>query len=130
ALGAPMFSDDVVATQDSIVAVFGTLVLVPAWARWVACFCAHELPSLDDGRGASFAVGLSRRALIIQAGAYAAASLVTAPALIVAPVIAIAFIWYWRGKLGGMSGDVMGATIEISEAILLMAVVIAAGLVS
>ncbi|MEM1306751.1 MAG: adenosylcobinamide-GDP ribazoletransferase [Pseudomonadota bacterium] len=104
--------------------VIVALILIPAWARWSANFVALMLPALDAGRGGSVKSGLTRRALITTAGALAAASLVTAPALVVAPLAALALTWYWRHALGGVTGDVLGATIEIVEAALLAALVV------
>jgi len=99
------------------------IALVPAIARTVALWSAASVPALDDGRGATFRDGLTRRGIGIQAVLFVAVALALNGALLIGLVLAAAFAFYWRRRLGGVSGDVLGATIEVSEAALLVALV-------
>jgi adenosylcobinamide-GDP ribazoletransferase len=97
------------------------LILIPAWARWGTLICSKTLPSLKPGLGASVANSVSWPAiagwgtLLGVVGIFAAPS--TLLALIVAPGVAI----YWRWRLGGITGDCLGASIEVTETLLLFA---------
>jgi len=96
-------------------------ILIPAWARWGTLVCSKTLLSLKPGLGASVANSVGWP-IIIGWGALltVAALLGAAPtllALIVVPVVA--FHWQWR--LGGITGDCLGASIEVTETLLLFA---------
>jgi adenosylcobinamide-GDP ribazoletransferase len=97
------------------------LFLIPAWARWGALICSKTLPSLKPGLGASVANSVSWPAIAGWGALLAVSSLVAAPptllALIVTPIIA----FYWRWRLGGITGDCLGASIEVTETLLLFA---------
>ena len=84
------------------------LILIPAWARWSTLVCSKTLLSLKPGLGASVANSVSWP-VIVGWGALLA--------LIVAPVIA----FYWQWRLGGITGDCLGASIEVTETLLLFA---------
>ncbi|MNV79776.1 cobalamin synthase [compost metagenome] len=45
-------------------------------------------------------------------------------ALLLVPLVAV----YWRRKLGGISGDCLGASVEVSESLLLLALVLLGGI--
>ena len=101
------------------------VVLIPAWGRWGALATAVWLPALSGGLGALFAAGAGRIAAILWAVVLLVISLVIAPALVAAPLVIGAIALYWRHRLGGVTGDVLGAGIEISETLMLVAVVMA-----
>lgn len=104
---------------------FAAIALIPfvarigplAWTRW--------LPSLHQGFAARFRDVVRLFDLAIWLAALLAACWFV-PAMLAAPVAMLAFGWWVRGKLGGISGDGHGAGIEIAESVLLLAVLIVA----
>lgn len=97
------------------------LILIPAWARWGTLICSKTLLSLKPGLGASVANGVSWPIIAGWGALLAIAALLgarpTLLALIAVPVIA----FYWQWRLGGMTGDCLGASIEVTETLLLFA---------
>lgn len=98
---------------------FAPLILIPAWARWVSLALARLVEPLGTGLGRRFASGATPLVIVIEGAALMGLSQITAPELMVAIPAAALFAIYWRARLGGMSGDCHGATIEMTEAILL-----------
>lgn len=100
----------------------GAIALVPAWARWAALVMQAFVPALGQGRSAQFRGG--RKGAPIAAAVFGvllvAASIVFAPLLIAAVGCAGYAARYWYVRLGGVSGDCHGATIEVVEVALLM----------
>ncbi len=105
---------------EALLADGGWLIwlFVPAWARLGALVWAHRLPPLDDragGMGGGLAARVSPAMCWRWGGALAFASLLAAPALLLAPLV----IWGWgawlRRRAGGMNGDALGAGIEWVE---------------
>ena len=100
------------------------LILIPAWARWGTLICSKTLLSLKPGLGASIANSVSWQviagwgALLMVAGLFGAPP--TLLALILVPVIA----FYWQWRLGGITGDCLGASVEVTETLLLLACVL------
>jgi len=97
------------------------LVLIPAWARWGTLVWSASLPPLKPGLGERVAQAVSWRGIaawgVLLAGASA---YLAAPALAVLLVVpAIGLSWRWR--LGGITGDCLGASIEVTESALLLA---------
>lgn len=98
------------------------LMLIPPAARLVASLAAFALPSLAEGRGAYFKQGLGSRALCAWTVAIGGTAILVAPAIAIAGAMAAFLaVWYWRRALGGMTGDTVGASIEITECAMLMA---------
>ncbi len=96
------------------------IFLVPAWARWSALSWAR-LPSLKAGLGERFGWNISPASIWFWGIVLAAASAVS-PFLLLAPLAMLA----WRQflmRLGGMSGDLLGAGIEIVESFCLLLLV-------
>lgn len=97
------------------------LILIPAWARWGTLICSKTLLSLKPGLGASVANSVSWPAVAVWGALLAIAALLGAAptllALILVPVIA----FYWQWRLGGVTGDCLGASIEVTETLLLFA---------
>lgn len=104
------------------------LLLVPAWARWGTLWLSRRLPPLQpSGMAERFAWTLGAGAVWGWAVALALASLALAPPLLAALPLAWLVGTYWARRLGGISGDCLGASIEAMETMLLMALVMAAG---
>ena len=96
-----------------------TLVLIPAWARWAAAGWTLLLPPLKPGLGERFAWQGNRAGWAAGGLALAALSL-AAPAAFVALIPAVLWGIWMRIKLGGQTGDVLGAGIEWSESVALL----------
>lgn len=95
------------------------LLLIPAWARLFAVSWSATLPSLAPGSGERFAWRPQWFAQAVSAMALAGLSAWLAPALLLAPLAGL-FWWGWlKRKLGGMTGDCLGAGIEVCEILLL-----------
>lgn len=99
------------------------LLLIPAWARLGALWWAQSLPPLKPGLGERFRWQAGRWLLWVWLVLLLAVSLPFA-GLWLAPLV----LWFWQRflliKVGGMTGDCLGAGVEVSESLLLLAVVI------
>lgn len=100
------------------------LVLVPAWARWGSLVWGSMLPSLKQGLGQDFAQSISTSSIGVWALFLIAASYMFAPALLLIVLVVPALGFYWLWRLGGITGDCHGASIEITETLLLAAIVL------
>ena len=100
------------------------LVLLPAWARLGTLVWSLALPPLAAGNGERFRWAISWWQVAVWTIALGAASAWVAPTLIAAPVlIAIYGLWLKR-RLGGMTGDCLGAGVELVEIALLLALLL------
>lgn len=105
------------------------LLLVPAWARWGTLVWSLWVPPLRGGLGAGFAQGIDPRGVAIWGAVLSLLSLLLAPALLAALLIVPLVALYWRRVLGGITGDCLGASVEVVEVLLLLtAVIVAAAL--
>jgi len=103
------------------------LIAIPALARWAAVIAARAYPSArPGGMGDYFRRGLGRRELMI---ATAIAALAAAPLLWRGPFLwaaaglaLLAMASLARARLGGLTGDVYGAIIELAETAALVAI--------
>lgn len=102
------------------------LLLIPAWARFGPLFWGRVLPPLDPGYGERFAKGIQPVAIVLWGLILMASSLVLAPVLLLAPLVIVGWALFLRIKVGGMSGDTLGAGIETSETMMLLILVGAA----
>jgi adenosylcobinamide-GDP ribazoletransferase len=96
------------------------LIAIPALARWAAVIAAKAYPSArPGGMGDYFRRGLGRRELVIAtvlAGLAAGLLLWRGPILWAAAGLALlAMARLARARLGGLTGDVYGAIIELAE---------------
>lgn len=98
-------------------------MLLAAWARWGTIVWSNTLPALTSGHAERFAWEKSRAAPILWCCALMLASAVLAPALLCAPVVVFAWRHFLSARIGGMTGDCLGAGLEITELTLLFAVV-------
>lgn len=101
-----------------------SLVLIPAWARWGTLVWSAALPPLKPGLGQDFSSGISKVCIALWASVLSVASFVLAPALLAALLLVPAIALYWRWRLGGVTGDCLGASVEVAETILLACVVV------
>lgn len=102
------------------------LVLVPAWARWGTLVWSSTVPPLASGTGERFSWRISQLSTIAQGIGLAVLSIWLAPVLLSALIVVPALSLYWRMRLGGITGDCLGASVEVTEALLLVGVVLAA----
>ena len=100
---------------------FWALLLIPAWARLGPLVWAR-LPSIKPGMGERFAWHVSWIGVLLWGTLLAAASYV-APALLVAPLLLLAWRAWLLARLGGMTGDALGAGVEWVESGLLLVLV-------
>lgn len=97
------------------------LVLVPAWARWGTLVWSLSLPTLKAGMAERFAWDVGWLPVGLWAVALGALSWWVAPVLLVSLVLVVLGAGYWRWRLGGITGDGLGASIEVMETVLLVA---------
>lgn len=101
------------------------LVLVPAWARWGPLVWVLVLPPLAGGSGERFASQIDLRIVAAEGIALALLSAWLAPVLLAALLVVAAVAAYWKLRLGGMTGDCLGAGIEVTETALLFILAVA-----
>ncbi|HEY9104457.1 adenosylcobinamide-GDP ribazoletransferase [Chitinimonas sp.] len=95
------------------------LLLVPAWARLGVLYW-QSLPALSTGMAEAFTWQLPRRARLAWLLALLATSAWFAPALLLAPLCIWAYRHWLQHTLGGVSGDCLGAGVEVCELALLL----------
>jgi adenosylcobinamide-GDP ribazoletransferase len=125
AIGLQLIAKLVLLAEISTVPALLALVLVPAWARWGTLVWSLVVPPLASGSGERFSWEISRPGTIAQGIALVALSLWLAPALLAALLIIPALALYWRARLGGITGDCLGASVEVTESLLLLVIAFA-----
>ncbi len=95
------------------------LVLIPAWARWGTLIYNKTLLSLKPGLGASISNSVGWNVIVAWAGALAIAAFAGAGPTLIAIVLIPVVAFYWQWRLGGITGDCHGASIEVTETLLL-----------
>lgn len=104
------------------------LVTAPAVGRAVPAVLARLFGAArPEGQGAAFVTSVRVSATVIAlAGAALVATAVLgargAVAAALAVVVAIGVAWFFARRLGGVTGDVLGAAIETTEVIVILAV--------
>ena len=102
-------------------------LLLPAWARLGAVYWSGTMPQLAAGGQAErFGWCTHWPSFWLSFAALAAASAWFAPALLVAPLLWLAWRRTLMARLGGVTGDCLGAGIELSESGLLLALLLVA----
>jgi adenosylcobinamide-GDP ribazoletransferase len=100
-----------------------SIPLMGAWSRWGALAWSTVLPPLAAGSAERFAWQRRPLSMILWAAALLALSAVFSPLLMIAPLAVLAWGWFLKRRLGGMTGDCLGAGIEVTEVVLLLIVV-------
>jgi adenosylcobinamide-GDP ribazoletransferase len=104
---------------------FRALLTAAVVGRWAALLhTAATPPARPDGLGAAFAV-MTAGLLVASALAVAGALLVDglgpgAAALAAAPVVALGVSAWARRRLGGRTGDTIGATVALTEVVVVL----------
>jgi len=115
----------VLLTELAVSPLWSGIVLVPAWARWGTLWWSQRLPPLHGaGMAERFSWQLSPRAMWLWALLLAAVSAFVAWPLLLALLLVPLVAAWWRKKLGGISGDCLGASIEATESLLLLSLVL------
>jgi adenosylcobinamide-GDP ribazoletransferase len=101
------------------------LLLGPCLARWLILWVARQPSARPGGLGASFAAGLTPGSLVVAGllpavlivlGGWRAVAATVAAGLVVWGAAALA-----RARLGGVTGDVLGLSVELAELAVLLA---------
>lgn len=124
AIGLQLIAKLVLLAEISTAPALLALLLVPAWARWGTLVWSLALPPLASGSGERFSWEISRMGTIAQGIGLVALSLWLAPPLLAALLVIPALALYWRVRLGGITGDCLGASVEVTESLLLLAIAV------
>jgi adenosylcobinamide-GDP ribazoletransferase len=101
------------------------LLLAPVWARWLLLWAARQPQARPEGMGATFAAGVTPEVIVVAAAlpvlllffgdgrGLAGAGLAT--------IAMLALVRLARQRLGGVTGDLYGLVVEISEVVILLA---------
>lgn len=104
---------------------YWALLCIPAWARWGTLVWAR-LPTLKPGLGAHFGMQVRQREIWVWGGTLFALSL-SAPALCAVPILILMWRQFLLRRLGGMTGDLLGAGVELVESTALLLCLLASG---
>jgi len=114
------------AALASLPTAWPALLLAPLWARWLILVAARRPSARPAGMGASLGPILDTRQLVLAA--LLPIALTSSVGVWHWPVIAatgaaalatLGVLWLAQQRLGGVTGDVFGAVVEVSEAIFL-----------
>ena len=100
------------------------LLLIPAWARWGVLIWAR-LPTLKPGLGQLFSWQINLRITWLWGILLAVCSFI-APVLWCAPLLVLAWREFLLRRMGGMTGDLLGAGIEVVESMTLVLLIVQA----
>lgn len=103
------------------------LPLILAWARLGTLAWGRWLKPLKSGHGEQFAWQISIGWVVFWTLLLLAASLACAPVLCAAPLVIAAWGAWLKARLGGMTGDCLGAGVEVTETALLVLVGLTSG---
>jgi adenosylcobinamide-GDP ribazoletransferase len=104
--------------------------LILAWARLGTLVWARWLKPLKPGRGERFSWQLSVGWIVFWTLLLLVASVAVAPVLCAAPLVIAAWGGWLKMRLGGMTGDSLGAGVEVTESALLLLVALTSGAVA
>lgn len=104
------------------------LLFAPALARWLILLAARQPTARPGGMGADFALGLKGRVFLAAALVPLALIALDWPRMLLAAglahLLALGIIALARARLGGVTGDVFGLTVEAGETAALLAFVV------
>lgn len=110
----------------SLVVQWPALLLAPIWARWLILVAARQPSARPAGMGASLGPALDNRqlfwALLLPALLTGVLGWWRWPLLLAAGgavLAALAVVGFAQRRLGGVTGDVYGAVVEVSETVFL-----------
>ncbi len=102
----------------------GPLVLATVCARWLILPMGRQPGARPGGLGADFALGLRPVGLWVAGAVLVVVALLGGPRAIVAVVLAHVVAWLIGQaalrRLGGVTGDILGLTVELSELTVLL----------
>ncbi len=107
---------------------FAPFVASTVFARWVVLVVARQPPARSSGSGADFSRGLGLRVfgvalvlpLLVVCAGVAAGKWTVLVAAVIAHAVAFGIIALARARIGGVTGDVLGLTIELAELAVLL----------
>lgn len=105
------------------------LPLILAWARLGTLAWGRWLKPLKSGHGEQFAWQISTGWMVFWTLLLLATSVALAPALCAAPLVIVAWGAWLKARLGGMTGDCLGAGVEVTETALLLLAALTSGAV-
>jgi len=105
------------------------LPLILAWARLGTLAWGRWLKPLKSGHGEQFAWQISVGWIVFWCVSLLVASVAVAPALCAAPLVIAAWGAWLKARLGGMTGDCLGAGVEVTETALVLLVALTSGAV-
>jgi adenosylcobinamide-GDP ribazoletransferase len=100
------------------------VVLIAAWARFGALVWSYTLQPLKSGLGEQFASDIRRPMIAAWSIVLIGASIWVAVPLLAALAIIPLGSLFWRHRLGGINGDGLGASVEVTESLLLLALIL------
>lgn len=127
-VGVALFLLLKVTAVAALVMPISALLLAPMLARWTLLLAARQSSARADGMGAGFAAGLTPSVFII---ASLTVLLIATPlmlrgdwrvpvAIVAAHIAAFAAIRFANQRLGGVTGDIYGLVVELSELAVLL----------
>ncbi len=99
------------------------LLLIPAWARLGAIFWSHSLEPIAAGSGERFKWQIPEQTIWLWGIGLFIVTFLATSFLFAVTAVASLLLWraYLKWRLGGMSGDCLGAGIEYCECFMLLA---------
>lgn len=101
---------------------YWVLLLIPAWARWGTLIWAR-LPTLKPGMGERFGWQITQQSIWIW-GMLLMASSIGTPMLWCFPLLVFAWREFLLRRIGGMTGDLLGAGVEVVESLALLLLIV------
>jgi adenosylcobinamide-GDP ribazoletransferase len=99
---------------------FMALPLLAAWARLGPLAWSRWLEPLKPGQGERFGWSPNMGAIVVWTTVLLVASVAVAPVLCVGPLVLLGWGVWLRARVGGMTGDCLGAGVEVTEIVLLL----------